>query len=53
MRRDFGQRPDGVKGRGDGESATRDEALILSLVVLLSADGKNTALVMALLYILS
>lgn len=30
-----------------------DEALVLSLVVLLLHQGKNTVLVMALLYILS
>lgn len=31
----------------------RDEALVLSLAVLLSSDRENTGVIMALLYILS
>ena len=30
-----------------------DEAIIITLIVLLAADGKNHELIMALLYILS
>lgn len=53
MRRDFGQREESGKKRGASQGSGKDEALILSLVVLLSSDGENTALIMALLYILS
>ena len=54
MRRDFGQREAGTKrGAEKGSAAVRDEALIISLVMLLSQGGENRALIMALLYILT
>lgn len=38
---------------GKHRHQTSDEAVILSLVMLLSGDRENTELIMALLYILS
>lgn len=54
MKGDFGRRRESENKKiVSNTAAGRDEALILSLVVLLSSDRENTALIMALLYILS
>lgn len=54
MRRDFGQREESRKrGTAKSSATVRDEALIISLVLLLSSGGENRALIMALLYILT